>query len=114
MRNLYIMVVGLGVVASGCCSRTNSSSSVVDVRVVSSQAGNTVVPPFAFSQVSAGRLSVMGQTRHRVFSISDGLPDVRLVSQNPIIAATDQDGWFFFAISIATDATTDQPAQFIS
>ena len=114
MRNLCVMFVSLGVVAAGCCSRPNSISSDVDVPVVSSQAGHTLVPPFAFSQLSAGRLSVKSQTRHRVYSISDGLPDVRMASQNPIIAATDQDGWFFFATSVATDATTHQPMQFIS
>jgi hypothetical protein len=114
MRNLGIIVVSLGVVIAGCCSGTNSSSSVVDVPVVRSQAGHTMVPPFAFSQLSAGRLSVVGQTRHRVFSISAGLPDVRIISKNPIVAATDQDGWFFFATSVATDATTHQPVQFIS
>ena len=114
MHNLCIMVVSLGVVAAGCCSRPNSSSSDVDVPVVRSQSGHALVPPFAFSQLSAGRLSVVGQTKHRVYSISDGLPDVRMASQNPIIAATDQDGWFFFATSVATDATTHQPAQFIS
>jgi hypothetical protein len=86
----------------------------VDVPVVRSQAGHARVPPFAFSQLSAGRLSVMGQTRHRVYSISDGLRDVRVTSQNPIVAVTDQDGWFFYATSVATDAATHQPAQFIS
>ena len=114
MRNLCIMVVSLGVVAAGCCSHPNSSSSDVEVPVVRSQAGNALVPQFAFSQLSAGRLSVMGQTRHRVYSISDGLPDVRVTSQNPIVAATDQAGWFFFATSVATDTTTHQPTQFIS
>jgi hypothetical protein len=114
MRNLCIIVVGLGVVAAGCCSRTNSSSPGMDVPVMSSQAGHAVVPPFAFSQLSAGRLSVMGQTKLRVYSISDGLPDVRMVSKNPIVAATDQDGWFFFATSVARDSTTLQPVQFIS
>jgi hypothetical protein len=49
-----------------------------------------------------------------VYSISDGLPDVRTASKNPIVAATDQDDWFFFATSVATDATTHQPTQFIS
>ena len=123
MRNLCIMFVSLGVIVAGCCSRPNSRSSDVDVPVVSSQAGHTLVPPFAFSQLSAGRLSVVGQTKHRVYSISDGLPDVRMASKNPIVAATDQDGWFFFATSVvkdvfdtslATDATTPQPVEFIS
>jgi hypothetical protein len=86
----------------------------VDVPVVSNQAGHTLVPPFAFSQLSAGGRSVMGKTKHRVYSISDGLPDVRMTSNNPIVAVTDQDGWFFFATSVATDAATHQPVQFIS
>ena len=114
MRNLCIMIGSLAVVAAGCCSRPSSRFSNVDVPVVSSQAGHTLVPALAFSQLSAGRLSVMGQTKQRAYSISDALPDVRMTSKNPIVAATDQDGWFFYATSVATDATTHQPAQFIS
>jgi len=123
MRNLRIMVVSLAVVAAGCCSHPNSSSSDVDVPVLRSQGSHTLVSQFAFSQLSAGRLSVVGQTKHRVYSISDGLPDVRTTSKNPIVAATDQDGWFFFATSVAkdvfdrslaTEVTTSQPVQFIS
>ena len=92
MRNLRIIVLSLAVVAGGCCSRPNSSSSDADVPVLSNPAGNALVPPFAFGQLSAGRLSVVGQTKHKVYSISDGLPDVRTASKNPIVAATDQDG----------------------
>jgi hypothetical protein len=125
MRNLYLIIVSVGALAAGCCSRPNASSPTVDIPIVNRQAGHTPVPPFAFSQLSAGRLSVMGQTKHRVYSISDGLPDVRAVSKNQIVAATDQDGWFFFATSVAkgsfdldnspaTDVTTPQPVQFIS
>jgi hypothetical protein len=86
----------------------------VDIPVVRSQPGHALVPQFAFSQLSGGRLSVVGHTTHRVYSITDGLPDVRMTSKNPIVAATDQDGWFFFATSVATKTATDQPAQFIS
>jgi hypothetical protein len=126
MHNLCLLIVSLGVVAAGCCSYPHSSSSDVDVPVVRSQAGRALVPPFAFSQLSAGRLSIVGQARHRVFSISDGLPDVRTVSKNPIVDATDQDGWFFFATSVASvvagvfdtspaaDVTIHLPTQFIS
>jgi hypothetical protein len=99
----------------------------LDVPVVGNQAGNALVPPLAFRQLSAG-LSIVGQARHRVFSISDGLPDVRTVSKNPIVDATDQDGWFFFATSAAAgvfptsffdtlpakDVTIHLPTQFIS
>ena len=114
MRNLCILVISLGVVAAGGCSHRNMSSSVVDVPVVSNKAGQKIVPPFAFSQLSDGRLSVVGQTKHRVFSISDGLTDVRIISRNPIVAVAEQDGWFFFATSVGTDATIHQPTQFIS
>jgi len=100
----------------------------MDGPVVRSQTGHELVPSFAFSQLSAGRLSVVGQARHRVFSISDGLPDVRAVSKNPIVDATDQDGWFFFATSVvagvydtgffdklpAKVVTIHLPTQFIS
>ena len=92
MSYLCIIIASLGVVAAGGCSRTNYGSSMVNVLVVNSQAGHAVVPLIVFSQLSAGRRSVIGQTRHRVFSINGGLPDVRLASQNPIVAATDQDG----------------------
>jgi hypothetical protein len=114
MHNLRILILCLGVVAAGCCSRKHSNSSILDVPVVSSETSHPVVPPLAFSQLSDGRLSVVGQTRHRVFSITDGLADVRTASQHPIVAAADQDGWFFFATSVVTDTTTHQPSQFIS
>jgi hypothetical protein len=114
MRNLCIITAGLALVAAGCSSRQISNSSDMDVPVLSRQAGHTLVPSSAFSQLSVGRLSIKGQAKHRVFSISDGLPDVRMVSKNPIVAATDQDGWFFFATSVARDEATDQPVEFIS
>lgn len=114
MRTPCILVVAL-VVAAGCRSRPSCSNlSDGDVPLVRSHAGNSLVPQFAFSQLSAARQSVAGQTRHRVFSISGGLSDVRAISKNPIVAATDQDGWFFFATSVATDADTRQPTEFIS
>jgi hypothetical protein len=114
MRNLFSIIVSLGVVAAGCCVRTNYDCSDKNLPLVISQAGRAMVPPFAFGQLLTGQRSVIGQTRHRVFSINGGLANVRMVSQNPIVAATEQGGWFFYATSVATDDATHQPVQFIS
>ena len=111
---LPILILRLGVVASGCYSRDHSSSSVLDIPVVSSKTNHGIVPPLIFSQLSDGRQSMAGQTRHRVFSIRDELAEVRTVFLHPIVAATDQSGWFFFATSVVTDGITHEPAQFIS
>ena len=73
-----------------------------------------MVPPFAFNQLLAGQRSVIGQTKHPVFSITTGLPEVRMASQNAIVAVTEQDGWFFYATSVGKDEVTNQPVQFIS
>jgi hypothetical protein len=73
-----------------------------------------MVPPFAYNQLLAGQRSVIGQTKHPVFSIAAGLPDARLASKNPIVALTEQDGWFFYATSVVEDGVTLQPVQFIS
>jgi hypothetical protein len=102
MRNLCILVIYLGVLVTGC------------IPIVTGQADRPVVPDLAFKQLSADQRSVVGQARRRVFSIPEGLFDVRRVSPDPIVATTGQSGWFFYATSVATNSVTQQPGQFIS
>jgi hypothetical protein len=110
-----ITIASLGVVAAGCCSHINGRPSDDSVPVVISQPGRPMVPEFAFEgQLIARNRKVIGQAGKEVFSISGGLSDVRRVSPIPIVAATEQDGWFFYATATFQDATTHQPDGFIS
>ena len=57
---------------------------------------------------------ILGEARNKINSLGEGLPVARAVSVVPIIAVAEQDGWFFYATTVYTDATTHQPVRFIS
>jgi hypothetical protein len=77
MRTLFRIIVSLSVVTAGCCGCTNCGSCDRNLPPIISQAGRRMVPPFAYNQLLAGQRSVIGQTKHPVFSIAAGLPDMR-------------------------------------
>lgn len=107
--SLSLLIAGAVLLcAAGCRAPSPSVRSLNNVSIVTSDPGNPVVPPLAFHQLQPGFRKVVRRTDHKVFSIGDGLPDVRAASNSPIVAATEQDGWFFYATS-ATSGEVDKP-----
>lgn len=105
------------VYAAGCRTPSHSAHWLNNVSIVTSDPGHPVVSPLAFNWLQSGFGKVVRRIDHKVFSLGDGLPDVRAVSSfpnSPVVAITEQNGWFFYATSMATSSEVDKPPQFIS
>jgi hypothetical protein len=114
MRHLAAIVATLAVITAGCASHPAAGSSIDGVPVVASSAKQPMVPALAFKQLAAKDRKALNQARNKIHSLDEGLQVARAASALPILAAADEDGWFFYATATFTDATTHQPVGFIS
>lgn len=114
MRRLYAIVVILGVLGAGCRSHPAAGTSIDGVPVVAGTSARPLVPETVFKQLNAKKRTILAQSRNKIHSLGEGLPAVRAVSLLPVVAVAEQDGWFFYATGIFTDATTHQPVGFIT
>ncbi|HXI82919.1 MAG TPA: hypothetical protein VNL17_02375 [Verrucomicrobiae bacterium] len=120
------MLAGLGALATGCSSYP--SSKVDDhhqvaamlnpftrsAPVVVTNPEYPVVANSTMEQLTAGTAKIVGETEATISSLQQGLPEVQKIYRGTVYAVTEQDGWFFYATSIAFDKNTYQPVAFIS
>jgi hypothetical protein len=72
------------------------------------------VPSNAVKQVITASPEIGEHVPAAVCSLEAGLLQVRKITDRPILAMAEREGWFFYATSVARDRDTDAPLFMIS
>ena len=103
------LVLLIGTVVVNDLPRCNDPSFVI----VPTIRGKTVMSR-AMKQFTDKGTTAVATTPTAVTSIVAGLPYVRKIAMHPIVAATETEGWYVYATSVARNETTGRPEVFIS
>ena len=113
MCYLIAIAVSVVVLGAGCSRHSKHGASAANAPVVAT--GRTPVAyETTLPQLTSKTRKIAAEATKPVSAIREGLPHVQRVSQRPILAVVEQEGWFFYATSTATDQETHQPVSFIA
>jgi hypothetical protein len=109
LMSLHLPTIGcLLLLAAGCGGGGGATSTIPpgpSVPFLATTPKHSFVYAMAFTQLTSASPKRIGQAAAAVESALAGLPEIRRVAPHPIVAMTEDRGWFIYATSTGGEVT---------